>query len=280
MIRTVKPEAANIRTNAGKVIATTPSVVTETVYQPPFQAIRKNAGKVATVEDPYANCVVLYLKGNGVNNGTTITDSSPFFPKTPSNNNVITSTADSKYGGSSLYFAGNNNSQLLYSDQSDWDFDNGNYTFEFWCKGLSTANSGGTPYIAVCGNASNVGAGQAGWIISATPSTTTFSLNASTGTGTWNVIAHVGGLGSSSSGWVHCAFVRSGNNSLLFINGNLISTIAFSSGTMPYSSLQFWVGRTSGGFFNLTGYIDSLRITKRVARYTASFNPETDTYMS
>jgi hypothetical protein len=219
----------------------------------------------------------LYLKGDGVNNGTTITDSSPIYQKNPTNTGVVTSTTESKYGGGSLYFAGNNNSQLSYTDQSDWDFDDGNYTIEFWSKGLSAANSGGTSYIAVVGNAPDVGASQAGWILLAQPSTTGFYLNASTGTGTWNVIAHFGSLGSPSSGWVHCAFVKSGSNSLLFINGNLISTVAFGNSNMPYSSLPLCIGRTSSGYFNATGYIDSLRIKKRVAKYTASFNPETDT---
>jgi hypothetical protein len=230
--------------------------------------------------DPYINNVVLHLKGDGANNGTSILDSSSLYFKTPvSNNGVVTSSIESKYGGSSLYFAGNNNSQLVYADSSDWDFDAGDYTIEWWGKSITAANAGAT-YTAVLGNAPDVGASQAGWIITHTPSINAIGLHVSTGGGSWNVVSHSANTGAPVSGWTHYAFVREGNNSLVFINGTLMGTTPFLSINMPYSSLSFWVGRTSGGFFNLTGYLDSVRITKRVARYTANFNPETDTYLA
>jgi hypothetical protein len=230
--------------------------------------------------DPYAKNVILYLKGDGVDNSTSILDSSLVYPKTPSSNTgVVTSTSEAKYGSSSLYFAGSNNSRLLYADQSDWDFDAGDYTIEWWGKSITAANAGAT-YTAVLGNAPDVGASQAGWIITHTPSINAIGLHVSTGGGSWNVVNHSANTGAPVSGWVHYAFVREGNNSLVFIGGTLMSTTPFLSSNMPYSSLSFWVGRTSSGYFNLTGYLDSIRITKRVARYTSNFNPESDTYLA
>ena len=59
--------------------------------------------------DPFAANVVLFLKGNGSNGSTNIIDSSPT-PKTISVfGTAQISTAQSKYGGSSLYFDGTNN---------------------------------------------------------------------------------------------------------------------------------------------------------------------------
>lgn len=49
MIRTIKPEAANIRTNAGKVIQSSPVIITNDGYDPPIQRLRTNAGKAIQV---------------------------------------------------------------------------------------------------------------------------------------------------------------------------------------------------------------------------------------
>ena len=163
----ISDKGGKFRTGLGKsspIVTTTTQPVIEVVRPQLFRTgLGKRDGGSAIASDPFSDYNILYLKGDGVNNGTTITDSSPIYQKNPTNTGVVTSTTESKYGGGSLYFAGNNNSQLSYTDQSDWDFDDGNYTIEFWSKGLSAANSGGTSYIAVVGNAPDVGASQAGW---------------------------------------------------------------------------------------------------------------------
>jgi hypothetical protein len=62
--------------------------------------------------DPYINNVVLFLKGDGTNGSTAVVDSSPT-PKTINRiNNPVISTAQSKYGGSSIYFDGSSRLEI------------------------------------------------------------------------------------------------------------------------------------------------------------------------
>lgn len=76
----------------------------------------------------------LMLHGNGADNGNVITDAT--WNHTPSAvNSVRTSTAQSKFGGSSISL---NNSRITYPDSSDWYFADGqDFTVDFW---LYTAN--------------------------------------------------------------------------------------------------------------------------------------------
>jgi hypothetical protein len=82
----------------------------------------------------------------------------------------------------------------------------------------------------------------------------------------------------SANAWQHIAVVRNGTNFSGYRDGTG-TTVATSSASVHSSGQALNVGGDTNGFF-LNGYIDSFRITKGVARYTANFNPETDTYLA
>jgi hypothetical protein len=74
--------------------------------------------------------------------------------------------------------------------------------------------------------------------------------------------------------WNHVAIVRNGSTWTVSINGTSVGTATY-SGTVniPIGPLEIgWAGTTDSYF---TGYIDDLRITKGIARYTANFTPPT-----
>jgi len=78
--------------------------------------------------------------------------------------------------------------------------------------------------------------------------------------------------------WYHIAIVRLSGVTTIYIDG-----IAKASGNdlHNYNSLELWLGRYAGGggtFFD--GYIDELRITKGVARYTENFTPPAEQFLS
>ena len=70
--------------------------------------------------------------------------------------------------------------------------------------------------------------------------------------------------------WVHWALVRNSGVTTLYINGTSVGSFSDSTN---YVTSQFRVGGAWTNDFNWAGYIDDLRITKGVARYTANFTP-------
>lgn len=96
------------------------------------------------------------------------------------------------------------------------------------------------------------------------------------------------GSGCNASGininqWNHIAFVRSGNNLQCFVNGvgGSITTWAYSmaSNLYPlYIGARYLAGQAKP-IEQFTGYIDNLRITKGVCRYTSNFDPNLITFV-
>ena len=76
----------------------------------------------------------------------------------------------------------------------------------------------------------------------------------------------------NSSTWTHIAAARSNNVTSLFVNGAFATSITDSNNYNISRALV--IGTTSTGLINyFRGYIEDVRITKGVARYTASFVP-------
>lgn len=78
--------------------------------------------------------------------------------------------------------------------------------------------------------------------------------------------------------WQHIALVRKGstNTYYIFINGALIASVVSALPWGTVAGSPFCIGGHSGGTF--TGMIDELRISK-IARYTASFTPQTAPFL-
>ena len=79
------------------------------------------------------------LKGDGINNSTNIIDSSANNFTVTVNGNAKISTAQSKFGGSSLYFDGNGDYlDFSTANSSAFTFGTGGFTIEFWIKSTAT----------------------------------------------------------------------------------------------------------------------------------------------
>ena len=81
--------------------------------------------------------------------------------------------------------------------------------------------------------------------------------------------------------WTHVAFVRSSGNIQIYAGGSANKTGSIAN-LANFTIESLWVGTTGGiatgsgsGGDPFTGYINDLRITKGVARYTANFTPPT-----
>jgi len=164
--------------------------------------------------------------------------------------------ATGKFNGS-MYFDGTGD-YLSLSDDSDWDFGTGDFTIDFWINpGVLPAN-----YFELSGTATGdmfIG-GRSGTV----------------GIGRVNVAwdqEYVGGL--STTTWAHIAFVRFSGVLTIYVNG---LSIGSDNNTNDYDFNSLYVGRQSGYYY--TGYIDELRFSKGIARWTSNFIPPTGPYGS
>lgn len=76
--------------------------------------------------------------------------------------------------------------------------------------------------------------------------------------------------------WYRIAVARVGSTVYGFVNGTLVASTAFS--TVLYSAIAspLSIGGTPGTTSFFTGFIDEVRLTKGVGRYTASYTPADD----
>jgi hypothetical protein len=92
----------------------------------------------------------------------------------------------------------------------------------------------------------------------------------------YSVYAVTGSTAISANTWTHVAVTRSGNTFRLFLNGNVDGTNTSSSAPTTNAADVLYVGRSSYDSSRIvTGYLDDVRITRGLARYTANFTPPT-----
>jgi hypothetical protein len=200
--------------------------------------------------------VSLLLPMFGEDNGTAFPDFSPV-PKTVTPvGNTKTVTSESKYYGSSAFFNGTGDA-LVVTASTDFAFGTGDFTIEFWGYFVGITNFG-TIYI----HSSQSGSVQLFFVSGK------LRLNNNTVAAVLDTATDI-----PTGQWMHFAVARQGTLVKWYLNG-----VNDSSGT---DSTNF-----GGGTVDLTlgydpvnsgraihAYIQDLRITKGVARYTANFTP-------
>jgi hypothetical protein len=216
-------------------------------------------GSEKTPVDPVFNNVSLLLHGNGTNGSTTITDSSPSPKTVTAVGNAQISTAQSKFGGASIAFDGNGDN-LQVGASSAFNFDNLPFTVETFIYLGAGFNATGTIFSQRAG-------GGPSFRVEPSRAIRAFTGGANLG----DDITSSNAL--SLETWTHVACTRQNNTFTLWINGVSSGTSATYAGSMPSGVITEIGVRSSVEYLN--GYIDDLRITKGIARYTANFTPPT-----
>jgi hypothetical protein len=220
--------------------------------------------------DPDFNSVSLLLHGNGTNGSTTIVDSSSSPKTVTANGNAQISTAQSKFGGASIAFDGTNDYLTVANTGTPGDLGTDNFTVECWTYLISKDNS----FPCIIGNYSTFATGAFAIFAgheSPIGGTTRYQL-ALNGTGFPSINAGT----VIYNAWTHIAVVRNASTITFYVNGTSIgSTTNTANFTGTTGSL--WIGSAGDALTTgeINGYIDDLRITKGVARYTANFIPPT-----
>ena len=170
--------------------------------------------------------------------------------------NAQISTAQSKWGGSSMAFDGTGD-YLLSPDQPIQRIGTGNFTIECWVY----RNSSGTYGLV------GKGTGTTGWLLSLNSSNqVVFTYGSSTITSTGTV---------SATTWTYIAVVREGtstNQTKIYINGTNDGTGTVSTDFNQTNSMYVGADRTGGSAANV--YMQDVRVTN-YARYTSNFTAPT-----
>jgi hypothetical protein len=220
-------------------------------------------GRVSVL-DPYADKNVLLMNFDGANGSTNFMDTSISNRTVTRNGNAIISNAQSRFGGSSAYFDGSGSSLWIPADTA-FDF-NEDFTMEGWFYFLTANQSNGASVLFSSDVDDNIQLNS--------------ELNSNTiryFSDSWSSFLTATLSSSLESRWVHLAVVRQAGTVTIYENGQ---AVASSNASKQYDVGGLYIGQQnpfrSNHWFN--GYMDEIRVTKGLARYTSNFTPATSAF--
>jgi concanavalin A-like lectin/glucanase superfamily protein len=198
--------------------------------------------------DPYFSSVIALLHLDGTNGSTTFTDNSPLALTYVRDGTPTISTTQSKFGGASLTVNGTNQN-IRSPSSASLSVGSGDFTIE--CFARTSSIAGGYAGIVTLDDASDSGIFRVGnvfqWYNGGVLNSATISTNT----------------------WYHVAVSRAAGTERLFVNGVGATGGAGSN----YTQQRYFIGASSQAVEYFGGFIDEVRITKGVGRYTSNFTP-------
>lgn len=172
--------------------------------------------------------------------------------------NAMVSTSVKKFGNASMYFDGTGDG-LQVVGSPNTAFGTGDFTVEFWIY-LNASTGSFKKFVEL---------GTSGACFTIETQSTT---NVLTITDLNTTVFVTSSSALSLTTWTHVAATRSGTTLRLFQNGTQVGSATNS--TNFANSGNVYIGQSNSGQA-INAYMDDLRITKGVARYTANFTPPT-----
>ena len=220
----------------------------------------------STVGDSNFDKVELLLPFDGANDATSTTDESDSNHTVTFNGSADISTAQSKFGGSSLYIGGGSSNWVVIAGSTDFNFGTDDFTIECWIYRNGTSygfvfeTRGGEDTTGTDGIGLYMGSGGNNEIGVAVNRSNVILINQDHQT---------------NDQWQHFAVVREGSTMTLYIDGTARGTGSNSTDfnrTRPIRIGNLHNASSNGGY-GFPGYIDDFRVTKGLARYTSNFTP-------
>jgi len=219
------------------------------------------------------------------NSGST---SAVAYPNTANVNTVFGSSSTSllqNFSNSGIYDATIQNNLITVSNAQ------ASNTVVKWAGSTSMRFNGSSDYLTIPTNSAlNLGTGSftvEAWVYLNATSSDYFVISASGSGGAFFGFTSSTNIGygrtavawdyNIASGiipkvWYHLAWCRSGTSMRIFVNGTQVGTTQTTSQAYDLSTTSTNVG-SQGANYYLNGYIQDLRVTNAIARYTANFTP-------
>jgi hypothetical protein len=165
-----------------------------------------------------------------------------------------------------MYFDGNGD-YLFWLTTANTQFGSGDFTIEFWVRATTTVGSGGDVIFD-----RRSAAAARGIVISLENDGRIYFYGGDTGTTSWEVSISTAVLNTGQ--WYHYAASRAGTTYRCFLDGTLQNS-ATNSVTLADDTSSTRIGAAIDNANYFDGYLDDLRVTKGLARYTANFSAPT-----
>ena len=212
--------------------------------------------------DPYFASTSLLLHMDGTAGSTTFTDSSLNALTVTASGQAKISTTQSRFGNSSLELDGDNDF-LTIATNALFDF-SGDFTVELFARFNSLA--------AAQTMIGRWGASQRCFLFGVDSATSVTFVTGNNGS-IDQIITRTPPVTLSTNTWYHFAATRSGSTVRFFVNGTQAGADATATGNCTGTQSMKIGVNGDGDVSDLNGFIDEVRITKGVARYTANFTP-------
>lgn len=186
-------------------------------------------------------------------------------PKTVTvNGNAKLATAEKKFGTASLALDGTTD-YLTIASQADFQFGTGDFCLELFVYPTATGTYRTLFDLRTTG-------GDTGGIILGLSDIDALYFY-------YNGNYRIGPVGSvPTNTWSHIALARVSGTTRAFVNGTQVGLDYTDSNT--YAARPVRIGADPSGNYAFTGYIDEIRISKGVGRYSSTFTPPTSQILS
>jgi hypothetical protein len=203
--------------------------------------------------DPYFSSVVALLHLNGTDGSTTFTD---VIGNTWSGGgDAQIDTAQSQFGGASLLLDGTGD-YIGGPSGSPFNFGTGDFTVECFVRMASLT---GIQQVFAGSQNGDVSIYMDGGV----PAIGRRSV----------AVDQTGSSGVSVDTWTHVAWSRAAGTLRIFVAGTSVASAANGNGYDAGGGNVIVGCSTTGGAFPFNGWMDEIRITKGVGRYTSNFTP-------
>jgi hypothetical protein len=206
----------------------------------------------------------------------TLVDSSRNKYVVTANGGISRSATQSKFGGYSLAFDGVND-YIVLPNSIDWYYGSNPFTWDFWVR----FSNNSTRYILIS-NRNPTGPVTTAFEFDGTVDKFFFQQYSSGAT----KLRFSCNFTPNNTTWYHVALVRvnsddSASGWRIFIDGisqTLTKTDGVWNWSFPNVNSNLYIGSLDGSQVMFGGYMDELRISKGIARWTENFTPPTSAY--
>ena len=170
--------------------------------------------------------------------------------------NAQISTSEKKFGTGSMYFDGDGD-WLKIPNSANFNMSAADFTIEGWFYQTATGGQICAKYEASYQSSWAIGFSGSNWDVYTYYSTTS------------NLAIYTGVAGPTLNTWNHFALQRNGANIEFYLNGSRVAQVGAQPLRTTTSAVS--IGNLGEGYASyFTGYIDDLRITKGIARYSGT----------